>query len=154
MVAVVVLIHAGVSAVWLGSMAYSLFNVQPKLGRMVGEDPARVEEAQRVLAHGNRWRVVGLIAALWVSGLLLVALRAPESGLGWAVVGVKVALLAAATGLFWWVSWRGWPSRVFALPDELPALQGRFRSVAIAMLVLVGASYALGVTGGYVTGGH
>ncbi|MGX7675442.1 hypothetical protein [Plantactinospora sp. DSM 117369] len=140
----VVLVHAGVAALWLGSMAYSLFAVQPKLSRMF-DDPERVEDAQRVLAHGNRWPVVGLIGVLWATGLALVLL-APERSAGWwAAVAGQAVLLAAATGLFWWVSWRGWPRRVFALPAELPGLARRFRRVAALMLTLVATAYALGI---------
>lgn len=139
---VLLLVHVGVGALWWGSMAYSLFVVQPRLGRMVG-DP-RVEDTQRELAHGNRWPVVGLIAVLWLSGLGLVLVDT-GSGWWWAGVAVKAGLLAAATALFWWVSWRGWPRRVFALPAELPGLQRRFRSVALAMFGLVGAALAVGV---------
>ncbi|GAA3745942.1 hypothetical protein GCM10022225_32070 [Plantactinospora mayteni] len=140
----IVLVHAGVAALWLGSMAYSLFVVQPKLTRMF-DDPERVEDAQRVLAHGNRWPVVGLVGVLWATGLALVLL-APERTAGWwAVVAGKAVLLAAATGLFCWVSWRGWPRRVFALPAELPGLTRRFRRVAVLMLALVATAYALGI---------
>ena len=110
-------------------MAYSLVIVQPRLD----------EDAQRRLAHGNRWPVVGLISLLWLSGFLLVLYR----GAG-VLVAAKVVLLFAASALFWWVSWRGWPRRVFALPDELPALQRRFRRVALAMLCLVTLAYILG----------
>lgn len=39
---------------------------------------------------------------------------------------------------------RGWPRRVFALPDELPALQRRFRMVALAMFGLIGAAFMVG----------
>ena len=56
-----------------------------------------------------------------------------------------MVLLAAASVLFWWVSWRGWPRRVFALPAELPADQARFRRVALAMAALVAAAFGLGV---------
>jgi hypothetical protein len=63
----------------------------------------------------------------------------------WAVVAAKVLLLAAASVLFWWVSWRGWPRRVFALPDELPGQQARFRRVALAMAGLVGLAFVLGI---------
>lgn len=150
--AALVLLHAGVAALWLGAMAYSLFVVQPRLGRMVGTDPTRIEDAQRELAQGNRWPVTGLITLLWLSGIGLTVLGAggdPEgsagSGWWWAAVGAKAGLLAAATALFWWVSWRGWPRRVFALPDELPALQRRFRTVALAMCALVGTAFAVGV---------
>ena len=133
------LAHAGVGALWFGAMAYSLFTVQPKLAAMVGGDAERVEDAQRILAHGNRWRVVALIAALWATGIALAVI---EPGRAAATVG-KAVLLAAASALFWWVSWRGWPRRVFALQDELPALRRRFRTAALAMFALVGAAFAL-----------
>jgi hypothetical protein len=145
---VLVVIHAGVAALWLGSMAYSLFVVQPRLAGMLGttggDDPARVEDAQRELAQGNRWPVVGLIAVLWLTGIGLVLVDAGD-GWWWAGVALKAALLAAATALFWWVSWRGWPRRVFALPDELPGLQRRFRAVALTMLGLIGTAFVAGV---------
>jgi Flp pilus assembly protein TadB len=149
----VVLVHAGVAALWLGSMAYSLFVVQPKLARMVdaapAEEPQRTEDAQRILAHGNRWPVSGLVGVLWVTGLALALLTEERSTAGWTVLAVKAVLLAGATGLFWWVSWRGWPRRVFALPAELPGLRRRFRLVALTMFGLVGAAYALGVVAGH-----
>ena len=136
--------HLGVGALWLGSMAYSLFVVQPRLAALM-PDPARAEEVYRTLAAGNRWRVVGLIAALWVTGGVLVALHNGPTGTGWwLAIGAKVLLLAAASGLFWWVSWRGWPRRVFALPAELLAEQARFRRVALAMAALVGAAFVIG----------
>ena len=141
------LVHLGVGAGWLGGMLYSLFVVQPRVPRVL-PDPARAEEFYRELGAGNRWRVVGLIAALAVSGaglLLLPSVRSGHSGLWWAAVGAKVALLAGASVLFWWVSWRGWPRRVFALPDELPAHQSRFRRVALAMAALVAVAFGLGV---------
>ncbi|GIF68219.1 hypothetical protein Ais01nite_62540 [Asanoa ishikariensis] len=128
-----VLIHAGVAALWLGSMAYSLFVVQPKL-RAIAQDH---EDAQRTLAHGNRRPVVAMITVLWVTGIALTA-RQPS-----ATAAAKAGLLAAATAVFWWVSWRGWPRRVFALPAELPALQRRFRAAALAMFALVGAAFAI-----------
>ncbi|MDG4788930.1 hypothetical protein O7626_23880 [Micromonospora sp. WMMD1102] len=146
-----ILLHVGVSALWLGSMAYSLFVVAPKLPRMLATDPdgptaaQRVEEAQRVLAHGNRWPVVGLIGVLWGSGLGLVLLAGERPAGWWALVAAKAVLLAAATGLFWWVSWRGWPRRVFALPAELPGLACRFRRVALLMLALVATAFTLGI---------
>lgn len=132
MTTLVRLIHAGVGALWLGAMAYSLFVVQPRL---------RDEDTQRQLAHGNRWPVTGMIALLWLSGALLVALHPGR----WPFMAAKALLLAGASALFWWVSWRAWPRRVFALPEELPALQRRFRLVALLMFGLVGAAYALGV---------
>ncbi|GAA1756695.1 hypothetical protein [Luedemannella helvata] len=137
MIAVLVLVHAGVAALWLGSMAYSLFVVQPRLARIVRS--ADVEDAQRELAQGNRWPVVGVIATLWVTGT---ALAVVHEGPWWPPV-VKALLLAVATILFWWISWRGWPRRVFALPEEIPALQRRFRRIALLMFALVAASFVV-----------
>jgi hypothetical protein len=131
-------------------MAYSLGVVQPRVGRLL-RDPARAEEVYRELAAGNRWRVIGLIGTIAGSGAALVWLvrDGADTNLGvwwWALIAAKALLLIAAAGLFWWVSWRGWPARVFALPDELPALQRRFRRIAILMAVLVGGAFALGVS--------
>lgn len=138
---ILLLIHAGVSAMWMGAMGYSLFVVQPKLGRMAGGDPERLEQMQRELAHGNRWPVTGLIGVLWLSGIGLVAIAPGD----WVVVGVKAAALAVASILFWWVSWRAWPRRVFALPAELPGLQRQFTRVAQTMFGLVALAFVLGV---------
>ncbi|MFC7481039.1 hypothetical protein ACFQX7_14740 [Luedemannella flava] len=137
MVAVLVLVHAGVAALWLGSMAYSLFVVQPRLPRIVGSPD--VEDAQRELAQGNRWPVVAVIATLWVTGGALAFLH---EGPWWPLM-VKAGLLGAATVLFWWISWRGWPRRVFALPSELPGLQRDFRRIARTMLTLVALAFAV-----------
>lgn len=127
---------------WLGSMGYSLFVAQPRLARLVGHDPARIEEIQRELAHGNRWRVVGLIATLWATGIWLAVLHPGH----WLALCVKATALAGASALFWWVSWRAWPRRVFALPDELPRLQLRFRCVALVMFALVAIAFLAGLT--------
>jgi hypothetical protein len=140
------LIHIGIGAVWVGSMVYSLGVVQPRIGRLYG-DPARAEDVYRELAAGNRWRVVALIAVLVASGAGLAFLLAGERGEAWwwAVLAVKAGLAGAAAICFWWVSWRGWPGRVFALPAELPALHRRFRRVALLMTGLVAAAFVLGV---------
>lgn len=141
---VLVLAHLGIGGLWLGAMAYSLAVVQPRLGRMFG-GPAGVEDAYRELAAGNRWRVVGMLAVLGGSGAALVLLAGPRPLGWWLLITLKTLLYAGAAALFWWVSWRGWPRRVFALPDELPALQQRFRRVAIALAACVGTAFVLGV---------
>jgi hypothetical protein len=138
------LAHLGLGTLWLGGMAYSLFVVQPRAARVL-PGPERVEDLYRELAAGNRWRVVGLIAALAVTGLGLAVLADARGAAWWLAVGLKAALLAGAAALFWWVSWRGWPRRVFALPDELPAEQARFRRVALAMTALVATAFVVGV---------
>lgn len=146
MAGLLVLIHVGIGAVWLGSMVYSLGVVQPRIGRLFG-DPAKAEDVYRELAAGNRWRVVAMIVFLGLSGAALVPLLSDDHGDGWwwTLIAAKAGLLVAAAGCFWWVSWRGWPARIFALPAELPKLHRRFRQVAIVMTALVGAAFALGV---------
>ncbi|MBB4931355.1 Flp pilus assembly protein TadB [Lipingzhangella halophila] len=146
LIAFLALVHASAGALWLGAMAYSLFVVRPRLAGMLdGDDETRMEEAQQLLASGNRWPTASLIVVLWLSGIGLVAAHGGGSYGWWAGVAVKALLLTTATALFWWVSWRGWPRRVFALPEELPALRRKFDAIAAAMLALVGATFALGV---------
>lgn len=150
---VLVLVHAGCGALWLGAMAYSLTVVQPRLARFAGSAVA-AEDAYRELAAGNRWRVVGLLVALGGSGAGLAAIAvtgADRPAAWWALIAVKAALFIVAVGLFWWVSWRGWPRRVFALPDELPAQQRVFRRVAVALAVVVGAAFTVGMVGAWLS---
>ena len=135
-------VHLLAAAVWLGAMAYSLAVVQPRSQRFI-EDERRREAFAVELAAGARRPVLGVIALLAGSGAALVALEAgddPGSG-WWLIVGAKVA---AAAALFWHVSWRLWPRRLFATPEELPALRERFRGVAWALMALVGLEIVLG----------
>ena len=137
-------IHIGIGAVWLGSMVYSLGVVQPRIGRIF-PDPVKAEDVYRELAAGNRWRVVAMIVFLGLSGAALMLTGSDRTPAWWALIVAKAVLLLAAAAGFWWVSWRGWPLRVFALPAELPALQRRFRRVAVTMTAMVGAAFVLGV---------
>jgi hypothetical protein len=136
--------HLLLAAVWLGAMAYSIGVVQPKLLRYFGS-PQRAEEPATFVAAGARWKVVGVLAALAVTGAGLVAVADGRSGWWWSLVVVKVVLLAAAGGVFWYVSWRMWPRRVFALPAEVVGWQATFRRVGWLLLVLVGAASVAGV---------
>lgn len=142
---VLLVVHAGLAAAWLGSMAYSLTVVQPRLAAFFGPDDAAHEEFLLALAHGNRWRVVALVAALAVSGGGLLLL---SGGDDLALHLVKGGLLAGAATAFWYVSWRHWPRRVFALPQELPRQRRRLRSIAWTMAGLVGLAFVLGVVAG------
>jgi len=137
--------HALGAAGWLGAMSYSLVVAQPRLLRFF-DSPEAAEEPATVLAAGARWRVVGLIAWLAATGagLALVA-GSDRSGWWWAVVAVKAALTAVAAVVFWYVSWRMWPRRLFALPAEVAGHQARFRRVGALLLTLVGAAFVLGV---------
>ena len=141
MTAVLAIIHAGLAAAWVGGMAYSLFVVQPKVKRYFGADSDRQEQLTAVIASGNRWKVVGLIGAIAVTGLAMLLIDHHD----WWIHAVKGLLLLIATGIFWYVSWRHWPQRVFATAAELPALQRRLIVLATTMLALAGVAFALGV---------
>ena len=63
----------------------------------------------------------------------------------WWIHLIKAVLLIAASTIFWYVSWRHWPRRVFATAAERPALQRQLYLLAGTMLVLTGTAFALGV---------
>jgi hypothetical protein len=109
------------------------------------DSPQAAEDAATFVAAGARWKVIGVIAAIAVSGAALVLLRAGHSTWWWMAIGAKVVLLIAASAVFWRVSWRMWPRRVFALPHEVPAHQAAFRRIGWILLAVVGAASLLGV---------
>ena len=136
--------HLLLAAGWFGAMAYSIGVVQPRLLRYFGS-PQRAEEPATFVAAGARWKVIGVIAAIAVSGGALTLLRTERPAFWWLLIGAKLALLVVASGVFWYVSWRMWPRRVFSLPAEIPARQAAFRRVGWVLLTLVGAASVLGV---------
>ncbi|GAB3858383.1 hypothetical protein ACFPIJ_19220 [Dactylosporangium cerinum] len=131
-------VHLALAAMWCGSMGYSLLVVQPKVARF-GFDDDRLEDFLTLLAQGNRWKVVPIIAALLVTGAGVAALTG--GGIRLTFLGVLV-VYGAAAAVFADVSWRHWPARVFALPDERPALRHGLRVRAWTMLVLVAMAFA------------
>jgi hypothetical protein len=145
--------HVLVAAAWFGAMSYSLFVVQPRAERLLGSQG--YEPLAQTMAAGQRWKVLGLMAALAVSGGLLLAVLVtagdPGEGAGardagwWTALGVHAALLVLALAVFARVSWRLWPARVFALPAELDAIRRRFRVAALILLGTVGLATVLGV---------
>jgi uncharacterized membrane protein len=141
--AALVVVHVGLATVWLGGMAYSLTVVQPKVARFFAGDDDRHEEFVALIAQGNRWKVIALIAALAGTGVVLWAMDDFDHV---AAQLVKAGLLAIATAIFWYVSWRHWPRRVFALPEERPAMRRQLRMLASTMTVLVGAAFVIGVS--------
>jgi hypothetical protein len=149
--AVLVLVHVGVTAAWLGGMLYSILVVQPRLATFFTDGVER-EDFATVLAAGARWKVLGLAAALVLSGAGLTAIELEEadspSGAWTALVVGKAALLATATALFAYVSWRLWPRRLIAhlsASPELRGIQARFRTISVILTALIGAGLVAGV---------
>jgi hypothetical protein len=128
------------AAVWTGSMTYSLAVVQPRSARFFHDDD-QLEEFLTVLAHGNRWRVLAMAATLIASATAIIVVG-PWSGAR-AVYSVALALDVAATAVFVHVSWRHWPARVFALPQERPDFRRRLQLSARAIWLLVGSGFVL-----------
>jgi Flp pilus assembly protein TadB len=141
MTTLVAIIHAGLAAAWVGGMTYSLFVVQPKLKKYFGPDEDSREALTTVIASGNRYKVLGLIATIAATGLILLLLDHQH----WWIHALKALLLLVATAIFWYVSWRHWPRRVFATTTERPALQRQLLLLATTMLALASAAFALGV---------
>jgi putative copper export protein len=139
MTVLIAIAHAGLAAAWVGGMAYSLFVVQPKLQRFFGTDEDNREALVEVIASGNRWKVLGLVAAIAATGLVLLG---PDPS--WIHL-VKGLLLLLATAIFWYVSWRHWPRRIFATANERPSFQRQLKLLATVMLALAGTAFALGV---------
>jgi hypothetical protein len=138
---VIAVAHLTLAATWMGSMLYSLLVVQPKVDRFFS-DESRREEFLLALAHGNRWRVVALAGALVLSAVATMVAW-PRVTAGYAVA---VVLYVVATAVFAQVSWRHWPARVFALPDELAGFRRRLRVQAWAMLALVGTAFVVALS--------
>lgn len=135
-------VHLGLLAVWSGSMAYSLVIVQPRLVRALGHDDDLVEHLLFVMGANNRRPVVAIIVGLFLT-LAAIAVTRDLGTAGTALVVAEAALLATATAVFANVSWRLWPARVFALPEERPGHRRALRRHGIAMTGLAGASFVL-----------
>lgn len=133
-----VVAHLTLVSIWLGSMAYSLGVVQPKVDRFFPDEQRREEFLIR-LAHGNRWKVIGLLAALLATALAVIALSPHDR----AAYTVALILYTIAAAIFCNVSWRHWPARLFALPTELAGFRRRLRIQATAILALVGTAFVL-----------
>ncbi|SMD25232.1 hypothetical protein [Lentzea albidocapillata] len=142
MVVIVQLVYLVLTTLWLGSMVYSLVVVQPRVARFFRDDEQR-EEFLVVLANGNRWPVVALVVGLLFSGGGVAIAGSGAVSVGFTMA---VGLDLVAAGIFVDVSWRHWPARIFALPEEIPGFRRRLTVRAATMTVLIGVSYVVALT--------
>jgi hypothetical protein len=134
-----------VGAVWLGAMAYSLAVVQPRTARFFADRPRDSERFAVELAAGARRPVLAAVALLAASGAGLVVAEDGARAAGWwTLVALKAAGLCAAAGLFAYLSWRLWPARLFAHPDELDTHRRRFMGLALALTAIIALEFVLG----------
>lgn len=143
---VAAVLHVLSGAAWLGAMAYSFFILHPR-ARAYFADLAAFESFMVAVSHGARWKVLGALGLLGLSGGVLLGARArqPLSAVWLALMGVKLALLLAASALFVYVSWRLWPARLFVSAEEIPHFQQAFRRAAVLMMALAASAMVLGV---------
>jgi uncharacterized membrane protein len=140
------LAHVLTAAVWLGAMVYSFFLLHPR-ARKYFQKPEEFETFIATVSQGARWKVLGALGVIGISGIALIFFRRPEplTATWLALIGAKVILFLAALGLFVHISWRLWPARIFATTEEIPHHQKVFTRAAACMLLLAGLSTILGI---------
>ncbi len=138
--------HALASAAWFGSMFYSLTVMQPRAKRYF-DTLQEFEEFVATVAQGARWKVLSAFAFVAVTGagLIILARPASPSRVWIALMTVKCVLFLAALAIFCYASWRLWPRRIFATPEELPSIQRAFHTVGWTLLSIAGTSMVLGI---------
>ena len=143
---VLAILHALAGATWLGAMVYSFVVLHPHARRYFGQE-TEFEAFIAAISHGARWPVLLALALLAGTGGGLVALNRPQpsSPIWVALVAGKIGAFTAALSLFLWTSWRLWPARIFAAPDEVRCFQRTFHRVAVTMITLASFSTACGV---------
>ena len=141
--AVIRVIHILASAGLLGAMGYSIAVVQPRARRFF-QEARDFEEFTAFISHGVRWKMIGTLGLIALTGALLIICHPHEADHGWiALIAAKIVVLLIATLVFCYASWRLWPARIFASPEEIPGFQRRFRLVGYTMITLVVLEFVL-----------
>jgi hypothetical protein len=137
-------VHGMSSAAWFGAIFYRTLIVDAKAFGYF-PDRADYERFSTYLAHGMRYLVTAGILTSGLSGFALMGLRwDAANGLWLGLMVGKVAVWLAACGLFAYVSWVHWPWRSLAAPHEFAAYRRSGVLLAVGMVVLSGAGFALG----------
>jgi hypothetical protein len=137
-------IHGSSAAAWFGAIFYRTLVVDGKAFRFFGA-AADYERFSTHMADGMRYMVTAGMLTCAASGFLLVGLRWDPANTAWlGLVGAKVAVQAAAAGLFAYVSYVHWPWRSLAAPEESARYRREGQRLAGAMVLLSGAGFVLG----------
>jgi hypothetical protein len=140
---VLLIVHVTLGAFLLGGALYSIMTVQPR-ARAFFKNVRDFEGFVANLAHGARWQFLPVLLLIGMTGLID-AWLAPHPFLWWICFALKSLFWTATLGCFVYVSWYLWPRRIMAAIHELPAIHRAFAVVARTILVLLGASFVLGV---------
>jgi uncharacterized membrane protein len=140
-------IHLLASAAWFGAMVYNLTLLHPRARKFFAPDDEKFEEFIATVSQGARWKVLGGLALIALSGAAMIPLAYPPSNqTSWILlIAVKSALLAAAVILFCYASCRLWPRRIFASGDEAEIIRRKFKLVAICMICIAAMAMVLGL---------
>lgn len=88
--------------------------------------------------------MLGTLAVIGLTGALLIIFHPREADHRWlTLIAAKMLVLLIATVVFCYASWRLWPARIFASPEEIPKFQRRFRLVGYAMITMVVLAFVL-----------
>jgi len=137
------LLHVLASAAMFGAMFYSITVIQPRARRYF-QNPQDLEEFVAFISNGARWKVLSGFGLLGASGLaLLIFHHEALNRTGTALMIAKIFILLVAVSFFCFVSWRLWPARIFATPEEIPRFQRIFRRVGFTMIAMMTIEFLL-----------
>lgn len=131
---------------WFGTQIYSVLFVQRHPAK--DEDPEYYEVFTTRMVNGSRYILLAVIAAMIPTWVAIIAMRGGDPALGSAwgwLVGVKTAAMLLAIGAFAFLSWHVWPQRIFALPEELPAVRRLFYGLSVGILACMACAFTLGI---------
>jgi uncharacterized membrane protein len=131
-------IHVGAAVQFLGSMIYSVFVARPAAERFFADDPHALNTFQITLAHGGRPKVAATLAVLLLSGIGMLAVDDELDATDVAFVVIKSVGYVAIVVAFWYMSFKLWPRRVFALPEDMPPIMKRF---VVSVVVTMSAAW-------------
>jgi hypothetical protein len=140
-------LHVLVGGAFFGACFFSL-TVLHRRGPQLFETREAFARFVAGITHGNRQRGLTTLAVTVLTGALLGALMWSEKGSqeAWlALLTAKALVSVGFLGVFAYVSWRLWPARVFAVGDEIAALQRKGNGLRLTMCVLLGLAMVLGV---------
>lgn len=136
--------HGLSGAAWFGAIFYKTFIIDARAFSFFPHRPD-YERFSTHLAHGMRYLVIAGLVVCGASGFALAIVKWNSIGdVRFALLVAKVLVWVAAAVLFTYVSWVHWPWRVFASPEEMPRYRTQGHRLAVGMVALTGAGFALG----------
>lgn len=116
------LVHVLGAILWIGSIYFSASALHQRAPALFARDED-FESFITGLSDKNRYRHLLAFSASLLSGVALTYLAwakyTPRQTWAWSLIILKVVLFIISALIFSYISWRLWPSRIFALPEEL-----------------------------------